>query len=162
MYKARQYEGNVHGRMTIGCACADQHRGPYRRLADEPLFPPERFHIEDPFVCRTESGYELIAKDMDGNLCGEKHGGIHAVSTDGRDWRLSAAAAAKSYSRTIRWDDGTVQTMGSLERPFVLFQDGEPTHLFAAVADGPGGFQSASHTWNQVIPIGREIGRNTR
>ncbi|WJH32386.1 glycoside hydrolase family protein [Paenibacillus sp. CC-CFT747] len=151
IYKARRYEGNVHGRMTIGAAHADHYRGLYRVLSDNPVFPPDRFHIEDPFVWKTDAGYELIAKDMEGTLCGEKHGGIHAFSPDGRDWRL--ADPPKSYSRRIRWDDGTEQTLGNLERPFLLFQDGRPTHLFAAVADGPGGFRSASNTWNQVFPI---------
>jgi hypothetical protein len=153
IYKARCYEGAAHGKMTIGVACADHYTGPYRVLSEEPVFPPE-FHIEDPFIRSTGQGYELIAKDMEGNLCGEKHGGIHAVSPDGLQWQLSASP--KSYSRTIRWDDGTVQTMGSLERPFILFQDGHPTHLFAAVADGPGGFRQATRTWNQVIPIAEE------
>ncbi|MDF2937403.1 MAG: glycosyl hydrolase family 43 [Paenibacillaceae bacterium] len=153
IYKARRYEGQVHGKMTIGVASAEHYPGPYRVLSEEPVFPPE-FHIEDPFIRHTGHGYELIAKDMEGNLCGEKHGGIHAVSPDGLHWRLSDSP--KSYSRTIRWDDGTVQTMGNLERPFILFQNGKPTHLFAAVANGPGGFRHATHTWNQVIPIAEE------
>jgi hypothetical protein len=152
IYKARRYEGNDHGKMTIGSAYADHILGPYRILTDDPVFPPERFHVEDPFIWQTEHGYELIAKDMEGTLCGEKHGGIHAFSSDGHDWRLSSSP--KAYSRTILWDDGTEQTMGNLERPFILFQDGKPTHLFAAVSDGPGGFRHAQHTWNQVIPIG--------
>ncbi|SFL09119.1 hypothetical protein SAMN03159341_103162 [Paenibacillus sp. 1_12] len=154
IYKARRYEGNVHGQMTIGCARAEHVLGPYRVLSDEPVFPPERFHVEDPFVWRTEQGYELIAKDMEGTLCGEKHGGIHAFSKDGTDWQLFDSP--KSYSRTVLWDDGERQTMGNLERPFILFQDGKPTHLFAAMADGPGGFRHATRTWNQVIPIGEK------
>lgn len=28
-----------------------------------------------------------------------------------------------------------------------------PTHLFAATADGPGGFRNADNTWNMVIPL---------
>lgn len=153
IYKARRYEGRVHGKMTIGVASAEHYLGPYRVLSEEPVFPPE-FHIEDPFIRQNGQGYELIAKDMEGTLCGEKHGGIHAVSPDGLHWRLSDAP--HSYSRTIHWDDGTMQTMGNLERPFILFQNGKPTHLFAAVADGPGGFSHAAHTWNQVIPIAEE------
>ena len=36
----------------------------------------------------------------------------------------------------------------------VLFDaDGTPKALFAAVADGPGGFQKAENTWNQVFPL---------
>ncbi|RTE06282.1 glycoside hydrolase family protein [Paenibacillus whitsoniae] len=151
IYKARKYEGIVHGAMTIGAAQADHWQGPYRVLSEEPIFPPAKFHIEDPFIWKTEDGYELIAKDMEGTLCGEKHGGIHAFSSNGLDWRL--AEEPHAYSRTVQWDDGTVQTMGNLERPFLLFQNGRATHLFAAVGDGPGGFRHAENTWNMVIPL---------
>jgi len=151
IYKARKYEGNVHGQMTIGVSIAPHYLGPYRVMTEEPVFPPDQFHIEDPYVWRTAEGYELIAKDMDGTICGEKYGGIHALSEDGMHWRLSDTP--KSYSRTVTWDDGTEQTLGNLERPFLLFQDGRPTHLFAAVSDGRNGFQDASNTWNMVIPI---------
>lgn len=151
IYKARQYEGNVHGNMMLGVATAAHYDGVYEVQSEEPIFPPPTFHIEDPFIWKTQAGYELIAKDMEGNLCGEKHGGIHAHSTDGLNWALSENPRA--YSRTIVWDDGTTQTMGNLERPFLLFQDGQPTHLFAAAADGSGGFANAIHSWNIVIPI---------
>lgn len=154
IYKARKYEGHTHGQMTIGVAGADSFEGPYRVLSDEPVFPPERFNIEDPFIWKTENGYELIAKDMEGTLCGEKHAGIHACSADGRSWRLFEQP--KAYSRRVTWDDGEVQLMGNLERPFLLFQNGRPTHLFAATADGSGGFRNASNTWNMVIPIAPE------
>ncbi|WP_179090130.1 glycoside hydrolase family protein [Paenibacillus sp. FSL H8-0548] len=151
IYKARKYESNGHGQMTLGVAEASGIEGPYRVIHDSPLFPPEQFHIEDPFIWHTAEGYRMIAKDMDGHLCGEKHGGILAVSDDGTDWRL--AESLKSYSRLVRWEDGTEQWMGSFERPFLLFQDGVPTHLFAAVADGSGGFRNAENTWNMVIPL---------
>ncbi|MDQ0917107.1 glycoside hydrolase family protein [Paenibacillus sp. V4I5] len=151
VYKARQYEGNLHGKMTIGAAAADNYQGPYRVLTEKPIFPPNQFHIEDPFIWKTTEGYELLAKDMEGTLCGERHGGIHAVSPDGLKWQLSETP--KAYSRTVLWDDGTEQTMGNLERPFLLFHEGKPTHLFAAVADGPGGFLGAANTWNMVIPL---------
>ncbi|MHA6483517.1 glycoside hydrolase family protein [Paenibacillus sp. strain BS8-2] len=152
IYKARRYMNNVHGQMTIGVAWADHYEGPYRRLSEEPIFPPEKVHIEDPFVWRTEQGYELIAKDMDGNLCGERHGGIHAFSEDGVSWVIDESA--KSYSREIVWDDGTISKMGNFERPFLLFENGSPTHLFAATADGEGDFRGR-HTWNMVIPLAK-------
>ncbi|KKO52400.1 glycoside hydrolase family protein [Paenibacillus sp. DMB20] len=151
IYKARQYEGNVHGEMTIGAACADHWSGPYRVISQEPLFPPGKFHIEDPFIWKAGDGYELMAKDMDGDLTGERHGGVHARSSDGIHWEL--CPDPKAYSRTVAWDDGSIRTMGSLERPCLLFRDGVPTHLFAAVSDGKQGFADATHTWNMVIPI---------
>ncbi|CAG7618538.1 hypothetical protein PAESOLCIP111_02124 [Paenibacillus solanacearum] len=152
IYKARKYEDNVHGQMTIGAAAADHYLGPYRVLQEEPVFPPERFHLEDPFIWRTKNGYEMIAKDMDGNICGEKYGGIHARSADGLKWDVSEEPHA--YSRSIAWDDGTTTTLGNMERPFLLFgEDGEPTHLFAAVSDGTKGFSDAKNTWNMVFPL---------
>lgn len=155
IYKARQYEGNTHGKMTIGAAWAEHYDAPFRILSEDPVFPPSLFHLEDPFIWKTESGYNLIAKDMDGRVCGEKHAGIHACSSDGLHWELNSNP--KAYSRTVAWDDGSSITMGNLERPFLLFRDGRPTHLFAAVADGSGGFRNASNTWNMVIPIAQEV-----
>lgn len=154
IYKARQYKGNEHGEMTIGAAFAEHWNGPYRVLRDEPIFPPEQIHIEDPFLWKTNSGYALIAKDMEGRLTGEQHGGVLAISSDGLNWQLPENP--KAYSRTIHWDDGTMQTMGSLERPFLLFHDGVPTHMFAAVSDGSDGFRDATNTWNMVIPLARD------
>lgn len=149
IYKARRYEGHTHGKMTFGVAKAAHYDGPYEVMSDIPLFPPE-IHLEDPFVWRTDEGYELIAKDMEGNLCGEKYGGIHASSTDGVNWQIDSSIA---YSRNVRWDDGSTRTMGNLERPFLLIQNGKPTHLFAATSDGKKGFHDAAHTWNMVIPL---------
>ncbi|MCP1312178.1 glycoside hydrolase family protein [Paenibacillus tyrfis] len=152
IYKARRYEGSVHGKMTIGAAAADHYEGPYRVLQETPVFPPERFHLEDPFIWRTENGYELVAKDMEGTVCGEKYGGIRAYSRDGLNWEVSEEPQA--YSRTVVWDDWTVTTLGNLERPFLLFDaNGRPTHLFAAVSDGVKGFSDCSNTWNQVFPL---------
>jgi hypothetical protein len=58
------------------------------------------------------------------------------------------------YSRTVRWDNGTVSVLGHLERAQVLLQDGLSTHLFLAAADGPGGFNNSTRTWNLVAPLG--------
>jgi len=151
IYKARRYEGYAHGQMTIGASAAARYEGPYTVLKEEPVFPPDRFHLEDPFIWGTADGYEMIAKDMDGRICGEVHGGLHAYSHNGVDWHIHANP--KAYSRTIVWDDGETRTMGSFERPFLLFQDGRPTHLFAATGDGAGGFTRAAETWNMVIPL---------
>lgn len=151
IYKARRYEGSSRfSDMALGAAWADHYTGPYRSLSDQPIFSPSDIHLEDPFIWKTDQGYEMIAKDMNGNVGGERHGGIHALSADGISWRI--ADNPKAYSRRVAWDDGTVTEMGNFERPFLLFQQGSPTHLFAATADGQGNF-SGKHTWNMVIPL---------
>jgi hypothetical protein len=152
MFKARGYQGFKHGRMMLGVARAKHYLGPYQVVGNEPVFGPQRMgEVEDPFVWKSADGYEMIAKDMTGKLVGEKHAGIHAISKDGVKWEL--ATQPKAWTRTLRWDDGTTQTMGQLERPFLLIENGRPTHLFAASGDGPGGFANMTRSFNVCIPL---------
>jgi len=89
-------------------------------------------------------------KDRYGKICGEEGGGIHAYSKDGIDWHFSKSV--KAYSKTIQWDDGTTSHQANFERPFLLFENGKPTHLFAATGDGSAPYQF-ERTWNMVIPL---------
>lgn len=152
MFKARRYQGTEYSPMMLGVARAKHFLGPYAVVGQEPVFSSTRFgEVEDPFIWKTDTGYGLIAKDMAGTLVGEKHAGVYAVSRDGLDWKL--APTPKAYTRKITWDDGQTQTMGQLERPFVLFENGRPTMLFAAAGDGPGGFANMTESFNVAIPL---------
>jgi hypothetical protein len=152
IFKARAWEGNKSGPMTLGLARAPHYSGPYEVVSKEALFSPTRFgEVEDPFLWKSAEGLEMIAKDMWGTLCGEHQAGVHARSTDGLDWRLSEKPLA--YSKHIQWTDGEKQKLGSFERAFVYFENGEPAYLFGASADGPGCFTHATRTWNLGIPL---------
>jgi hypothetical protein len=146
------YRSNTPEGCRLGVSKAAGPKGPFLRLSDEPIMAFERGKtLEDPFVWHNGSCYEMIVKDLDGGFTGEYHAGVHAWSVDGVAWEL--ASQRKAYSRTLTWDDGTTSTLGSLERPQLLFQNGKSTHFFAAAADGPGGFRNATNTWNLVIPL---------
>ena len=146
------YRSNTPDGLRIGATMADGPDAPFERIADGPVLTfPDGGFVEDPFIWQSGDGLELIAKDMNGSITGEFHAGVHARSQDGVHWQL--ANPPKAYSRQISWDDGTTTTQGSVERPQLLFHDGQPTHLFAATADGPGGFRKASNTWNMCIPL---------
>lgn len=154
------YKSTAHNEdlLRLGVARAESLDSEFVRISHEPIFKFDEIggHVEDPFIwwSRPTQRYELIMKDMTGAICGEKHGGIHASSLDGVSWTVSSPA--KAYSRLVTWDDGSTTTQGSLERPQLLIQEGSPTHLFAATADGPGdGFNAASRTWTMVIPLKR-------
>ncbi|MBU7003930.1 MAG: glycoside hydrolase family protein [Theionarchaea archaeon] len=146
------YRSNTPEGLRIGVARSPKLGAPFSRLSEEPVL---KFgggkHVEDPFVWRTGDLFEMVAKDLNGKLTGENHAGIHATSLDGIDWKLSEPP--KAYSRRVMWNDGSTTVQGSLERPQLLIEDGRPTHLFMATADGPGGFRSATRTWNMVIPL---------
>ena len=153
IYKSSAPAPGHYGPFQLGIAHAPHWSGPYTRLVDGPVFDwGDAFkHVEDPFLWHDGELFHAIMKDMTGALCGEAHGGLHMVSEDARAWRTAEVPLA--YSRNILWDDGVRRTMGSFERPQLLIQNGVPTHLFAATADGPGGFMAAGSTWNMVVPL---------
>ncbi|MCX6143060.1 MAG: hypothetical protein NTZ35_07560, partial [Ignavibacteriales bacterium] len=95
-----------------------------------------------------------------GTITGQFHSGMYAHSKDALHWVLDRSPL--SYSRTIKWNNGTTQTMGQLERPFILFQNGVPTHLFFATMDGPGGFNNSTRSWNMVVPLTKPISNKER
>ncbi len=153
MYKSSPVDWNPP--LLLGVAEASHPQGPYQRLTDGPIF---RFDtednkdndVEDPFVWWAGNHFELIMKDRFGHVCGEEGGGVHASSPDGINWKLSDPV--KAYSRKILWDNGKTTTQANFERPFLLFENGRPTHLFAATGTGPGTWQF-ERTWNMVIPL---------
>ena len=150
VYKAVGHQKDL---LRLGVAKADRIEGPYVRLRDDPIFNFDATgdHVEDAYVWRSKGGgFEMLMKDMAGGISGERHAGIHATSPDGVNWTVSSPALA--YSLTVLWDDGATTKQSALERPQVLVQNGEPTHLFAATGDGPAR-QKWNNTWNMVFPL---------
>ena len=160
IYKTRSYmpsDGRdyLHSQMYFGVAKSKERSKGFERLFDTPLFTGEGVEMEDPFLWIDEDGYNLMAKDMNGNVCGQLMGGIHATSQDGVHWDMKKGELF--YSRDILWDDGVVREMGNLDRPFLLFEDGKPICAFFAVSDGKdgGGFTNCTRTWNMAVPLKR-------
>ncbi|MEC3908477.1 glycoside hydrolase family protein [Tamlana sp. 2201CG12-4] len=144
--------------LLLGVSMSNSPRGEYKRLSEDPIFrfeTPDNNHIdvEDPYIWWAGDHYEAIVKDRSGEICGEEGGGVHAWSKDGVKWELFEKV--KAYSRNILWEDGTRTHQNHFERPFLLIEDGQPTHLFAAVGSGPKAWQF-ENTWNMVIPLKTE------
>ena len=136
----------------LGAAIADRFDGDYTKLrTDAPL--TTEYHLEDPFIWRDEDGFNMMCKDMDGRLCGEPLAGVYGNSKDGLNWDFKKDFLF--YTRNVLWDDGVVRKMGNMERPFLLFENGKPTHAFFATSDAPGdeGINNVTKTWNMVIPL---------
>ena len=154
LFKSRRYKEPYpfHSDMMIGVATAPSIDGPFEVIGDEPIFSVEKMgEIEDPFLWRDATGFHMIAKDLRGTIVPQRHAGVMAHSVDGIDWQLDAEPLA--YSRDVKWSDGQTITMGQLERPFGLIEDGKITHLFFATMDGSGGFENGTKSWNMVIPL---------
>ena len=154
-YAEKPYPEYLHGQMLFGVAVADNPFEKHRPILDRPLFSDskEEVELEDPFVWYDESGYHMMAKDMKGNICGEKYSGIYAESANGIDWQFQKGSLY--YSRKLTFADGSVQEMGNMERPFLLFEDGKPVCAYFAVSDGKDGkgFANCTQTWNMPIAL---------
>ncbi len=141
--------------LFLGAAGANHWKGPYRRLSAEAILKPQTLDldqgIEDPYVWHNGTNYEMLCKDMTGKLCGVHHGGIHAWSDNGVDWRLCDNPLG--YERKVRWTDGSQSVQGQLERCQLLVEGGVPQYMFAATGDGPGGFANMTHSFNVCIPL---------
>lgn len=158
MYKARTYEKKpypeyLHGKMWLGVAVANSPFEKHYPLLDKPVFEDEEYEIEDPFIWYDSKGYQMIAKDMKGNICGEKFGGVYAKSDNGFEWEFQKNKIF--YSRKILFDDGITREMGNLERPFILFEEERPICAYFAVSDGKDGkgFTNCTKTWNMAIAL---------
>lgn len=147
------YRSNTPTGLRLGLARTEKYTLPFERIANEPLFnfSKDKF-CEDPFIWHNGDFFEVIMKDMTGEITGEKHAGVHGFSNDGIHWEISQNP--KAYSRKIIWENGDTTKQGSFERPQLLLDEhGKPTHLFAATGDGLGGFRNAKNTWCMVIPL---------
>lgn len=145
-------EGPFPGRFHLGVAQADYWNQPFHRLSEEPITihgHPDH-HVEDGYLWWNGREYEMLTKDMVGEICGEAQAGVHATSQDAVHWRLSDPP--KAYSRTVRWSDGTTSTLAKLERPQLLKSEGRPTHLFAATLQ-MGENRQVDDSWNCVFPL---------
>lgn len=154
IFKGRAHiENGKHSKMSLGIAYAPSIEGPYTVLNnDRPIFEVNgQGEAEDPFLWKDKRGYHAIFKDHVSKFTGERGGGVMAHSTDGIHWTVDKDP--KAYSRTVEWEDGTVEMQGQLERPFLLIEDGKVTHAFFAAMNGPGGFDNATKSWNVVIPL---------
>jgi hypothetical protein len=149
LYKSARDHGD---RLRIGVARADLTEGPYERAKDEELFefPDPADHVEDAYVWRDASRFELLMKDMSGGISGEKGAGVHATSRDGIDWAISRPP--KAYSLTIAFDDGSRRTLARVERPQLLMERGRARMLYVAVA-ASGPTTQIAGAWNQPIPV---------
>jgi hypothetical protein len=72
--------------------------------------------------------------------------------------RIGAAVAAGPGEPFERLSDDPVLVFegdNHVKDPYVWRAGvAQPTHLFCATGDGPGGFRNATRTWNVVLPLG--------
>ena len=154
------FKGRAYGQkypyqssQKIGIAYAKSIQDTFTVLNNNlPLFADAAYsEFEDPFLWEDKDGLHLLMKDMTSKMTGEHHAGVLFHSKDGLKWTIDKQP--KAYSRLLQFEDGKEITMGQLERPFVLFENGKPVCMFFATMDGKGGFENGTKSWNIAIPV---------
>lgn len=145
-------ENRLLADLRLGVAGAKHWDGPYQALTDQSILglPGKQIYLEDAYIWKDRDGwYHMLVKVFNPQFGGEAFAGLHAISTDGVDWRF--APNWKGYSRTVKWNDGRVTVQHRLERVQALVKDGEVTHLFFATRDT----SSSASTYNMCIPVAK-------
>jgi hypothetical protein len=108
------------------------------------------FAAEDPFIWRGADRYWAVVKDNEGNFTHRGYSLALWESADGFDWKLAQHPLVATPE--VRWADGRKQKLNALERPQVLFENGQPIALFCAAAEKPG----RDGSFNIQIPLKSE------
>lgn len=103
--------------------------------------------LEDPFLYKLDGQYHLLVEDNQGQLTGDVRHGAHLVSRDGVHFELFAPEP-KAYTHSVTWDDGGQTTFDRRERPWLIVQNGTPSHLVTGVLSG-------NDAWSLVQPLTR-------
>jgi len=129
-------------------ATSDSPTGPFTKHPGE-VFGAKgvMFAAEDPFLWRGADRYWAVVKDNAGNFTKRGYSLALWESADGRDWKVAQHALVARPE--ISWADGRVAKLDALERPQLLFENGEPIALLCAAAESKG----RDGSFNVQIPL---------
>ncbi|QDT68860.1 soluble pyridine nucleotide transhydrogenase [Planctomycetes bacterium MalM25] len=150
VYKAVAGKGKApgYGPVLHVVATSDSPTGPFIKHPT-PIFAKSgvKFPAEDPYVWCDGSRYWAIVKDFAGHFTKRGKSTALFVSDDGFSWRLAKHPLVATTE--VRWSGGVTQPLNSLERPQLLFENGEPTVLLFACDET----RQRKHAFNLRLPI---------
>jgi hypothetical protein len=151
VYKAVAMHGKppFGGPVTHLVTTADNPLGPFTKHPGE-VFGAKgvMFAAEDPFIWHGKDRYWAVVKDNDGNFTHRGYSLALWESADGMDWKLSKHPFVANPG-IIKWADGHEETLTALERPQIVFENGEPVALCCAAAND----KSRHGSFNVQIPL---------
>lgn len=130
--------------MKIAIAVADTYDASYT-IVNSDICPG--IALEDPFLFRMGGRYHIVLEDNRGQITGDVRHGAHLVGDDGVHFGIFHPEL-KAYTHTVAWVEGGATTFDRRERPWLLLQEGYPTHLITGVLEG-------REAWSLVQPLSR-------
>ncbi|HWH68992.1 MAG TPA: glycoside hydrolase family protein, partial [Candidatus Sulfotelmatobacter sp.] len=150
IYKAvgKKLPGVFGGPVVHLVATSDSPLGPFTKHPGE-VFGAKGviFAAEDPFIWRGTDRYWALVKDNQGNFTKQGYSLALWESVEGLEWKLAKHPLVATPE--IRWANGRAEKLEALERPQLLFENGEPIALFCAAADR----KSRDGSFNVQIPL---------
>lgn len=151
IYKAVAKRGPMPfgGPVVHLAATADSPLGPFTKHPEE-IFTGngEFFAAEDPFIWHDGERFLAIVKDMEGHFTGVNPSMALFVSDNGITGWKPAPQILVSGLQVAR-ADGSKWNLKKLERPQLLFKNGQPIVLYCAAGDT----WDLSKTFNLAIPL---------
>ena len=121
---------------------SDNYKGPYETINDN-VWPEHK--IEDFYMFKMDETYHFICEDNIGAISGHERWGVHLVSNNGIDqWGKFEPVVV--YDHDLLFDDGTNIQCTRRERPQLLIQNEQLTHLITGIFDG-------ENSWCQPVEI---------
>lgn len=132
--------------LRVIIAEANNYKGPFSVVNDN-VWPGAR--LEDFYLFKSQGSYHMICEDNVGGVSGRERWGIHLISDDGiHNWRQFAPLIV--YDHEIAFENDSVLHCVRRERPQLLIENHEITHLIT-------GFYDGKYSWCQPLKLKHPI-----
>ncbi len=122
------------------------YNGPYITV-NENVWPAAR--LEDFYLFKSEGSYHIICEDNIGGVSGHERWGVHLYSANGiNNWMKYDQVIV--YDHYIAFENDSVLHCTRRERPQLLIENHEITHIITAVYDG-------KNSWSQPVKLKHPI-----
>lgn len=145
-------KGGVRGNRKYGLAVSNSLEGPYKKYEGNPVVDfsvlGDNKQFEDAYVWFEDHKFKMIARDL--GVIGMDYG-LYLESKDGKTWS-TPEIGYKPLKNYIDQPPAPkhLNRYGRLERPQLLFQNGEPTYMFTASQGGA--YETASSFIFKIKP----------
>jgi hypothetical protein len=128
--------------LRVILAEAAGYNGPYS-IVNENVWPAAR--LEDFYLFKSQGSYHIICEDNVGGVCGHERWGVHLYSANGiNNWMKYDPVVV--YDHELAYENDSVLHCVRRERPQLLIENNEITHIITAVYDG-------KNSWSQPVKL---------
>lgn len=132
--------------LRVILAEAASYKGPYS-IVNENVWPAAR--LEDFYLFKSEGSYHIVCEDNVGGVSGHERWGVHLYSANGiHNWMKYDPVIV--YNHELAFEHDSVLHCVRRERPQLLIENNEITHLITAVYDG-------KDSWCQPVKLKQPI-----